>query len=105
MALITPTDMLILQQWSFISAYQKNRQALRDVGITVCKNLASLGVAANGPSDIERPLAVALLASAVFQSLCLSKMHASPVLHHTFALAMARYMLDNDWAVLNLFRP
>jgi hypothetical protein len=105
MALATSQDIALLQRWSFISAYQKDRQALRGVGVTVCKNLTSIGVAPNGLSDIERPLAMALFGSAVFQSLCLNKMYASPALHYTFALAMARYILDSDWAVLGLFTP
>jgi hypothetical protein len=105
MALATSQDIDLLRRWSFISAYQKNKPALRAVCVMVFKNLTSIGVTPNGPSDMERPLTVALLGSAVFKSLCLSKMHANPILHPTFAVAMARYMLDNDWAVLSLFTP
>lgn len=105
MALATSQDIALLSRWSFISAYQKNRQALRAVGVMVCKGLTAAGGTLGGPTNVEQPLAVALLGSAVFQSLCLSKRHASPALHYTFALALARYMLDNDWGVLSLFTP
>jgi hypothetical protein len=55
----------------------------------------------DNPAHLEQPFATALQATNIFQRLCSTKPYASPELYPVFALALSRYILDNDWSVIS----
>jgi hypothetical protein len=101
MALTTPQDRATLRSWNFLKDYRKNRTALVDVAKIVYACLSRhAGSPPNGPNAMESALIAALYAAKVFQGLCKSKQHANPALYFCFAEALARWVLDNDWAAI-----
>lgn len=97
MALLTSQDLAILSTWSFLRDYARNRDAFLEVGRMAYRILDSLVGPPHNPSDMELALTQGLWATRIFQILCQSKAHATFPLHSVFALALARYMLDNEW--------
>jgi hypothetical protein len=52
------------------------------------------------PAVLERPLQSTLQVESLFKAICAAKRHATPNMHAVFALALSRYMLDNEWVTL-----
>jgi hypothetical protein len=98
MGLTTAQDLAILNSWSLLRSYQRNRVALIAVGKAIYQAITIHG-AGTPPSaiNLEQPFTAALRVDNVFKAICTSKGHANPSLHVVFALAMARYILDLEW--------
>jgi hypothetical protein len=76
----------------------RNKQRFVGVGKIVYQALLTYGQSTPGQVDVEKPLGVALQSAAVFKVVCAAKRHANPVFYPTFASALARYIIDNDWS-------
>lgn len=101
MALTTATDLATLSSWNLFRDYQRNKAAFVAVGRVVYRTLVTYGgVPPRGPIDLEQPLAAALRVTLIFKMVCAAKPHARPSLYVVFSLALARYILDNEWAVV-----
>jgi hypothetical protein len=98
MALTTATDLVTLSSRSFLTDYANNKQAFVGVGKIVYQALQTHGGSAPGQTNLEQPLGVALQSATVFKTVCHAKPHASQVFYPTYAFALARYMIDNDWS-------
>jgi hypothetical protein len=97
MALLTPLDSKTLQNWGLDKDYRYSRLALIQVARIVYQAiLGSLNVHPT-PFDCEGGLARALIISTEFNRILNRQWHAPPILWPTFAIAMARLLLDNDW--------
>ena len=97
MAFTTATDLQTLKSRSFLTDYMKNRTKFIEVGKIVYQALLNHGGTVPAEADMERPLAVALQSTTLFNTLCAAKPHANPVFYPTFAYALARYILDDSW--------
>jgi hypothetical protein len=100
--MISAQDLAILQSWSFLADYTRNRARARDACLDVAKAVyQALRTHNQGapivPNGFVRPLAAALRANVSFQAMCQARGHASPSLHPVFALAMAQYIVDFEW--------
>jgi hypothetical protein len=103
MPLTTAQDLLILHRWSWLRAYARNKQDFIEIGNIVFQAItATPGNPPPGPSDLEHALAVALQSTGIFKKLCVVRLrsYARSGLYPHFALGLARYMLDNDWAAV-----
>lgn len=98
MALTTAADLVTLSSRSFLTDYTANKTEFVEVGKIVYQALSTHGGNAPVPVAMETPLAVALQCMTLFRALCTAKLHANPVHYPTFATALVRYMLDNDWS-------
>lgn len=98
MPLTTPQDLATLNGWSLLTAYTNNKTLFVEVGKIVYRALGSTGTPPNGPSDVEMPLTLALRVTNIFKKICAAKLHANFSLYPTFALSLARYILDTEWA-------
>jgi hypothetical protein len=99
-ALLTSQDLAVLNGWDLLRAYKNNRAAFLSVGKLAYQGLVGVGMGLPppGPREVEPLLTTALQTARFFKAICYSRKYASPSLHPTFALALARYMLDNEWA-------
>jgi hypothetical protein len=98
MGLTTAQDLATLHSWSLFRSYRRNKMALLAVGKVTYQILKTHdGGSPPSATDMERPFAAALQVDNVFKAICGSKGHANPSLHASFALAMARYILDVEW--------
>ena len=88
-------DRAILESWSIVRDYARNRDQLLTLGRAVYRTLQFFGEIA--PRDVEPFLIDALLRAGVFKAVCASKRHANPALYPAFAAALARYMLQYEW--------
>lgn len=99
MALTTAQDLLTLSSWNWLRDYSKNRQAFIDIGKIVYQSLTAYSPSyPSGPNVLEPPLTAALRVANIFRILCQSRPFARPSLYPCFASALARYILDNEWA-------
>ena len=100
MALTTAADLRTLSSHSFILAYQANSQKFIDLGKVVYQTLSTHGGHVPTQAAMEAPLALALQGATFFQKLCASRHFALPKFYLTYASALARYTLDNEWGVI-----
>ena len=98
MALTTATDLITLNSRSFLTDYTNNKQQFVGVGKIVYQALQTHGGSAPAQTNLEQPLGVALQSATVFKTVCAAKPHANPVFYSTYAFALARYMIDNNWS-------
>ncbi len=98
MVLLTAAQRNTLGSWSFLTDRKNHRAELVDVARIVYKTLAGAGGKAPTSAECETPLKTALLAVGVFAKILQSKQYAQPALHDPFAEAMARLLLDDEWA-------
>jgi hypothetical protein len=98
MPLSSPQDVAMLVSWNLMSDLRRNKRSLVGVGKILYQGLTIFAPGRSlNPSDLEGPLAMALLSADVFKLICASKAHAPPAFHPTFAGAYARFLLDNEW--------
>jgi hypothetical protein len=96
--LTTALDLATLSSLNWLIDYANNKTAFNAVGKVVYQVLMShSGSAPTGPHMLEQPLMVALQVNNTFKAVCASKAHINPIMYPTFALALARYILDNEW--------
>ena len=107
MALCTAYDIAVLTTWNVLRDYNRNRAAFIAIGkASYWTLLRHGGPTVAVPSTLERPLQAALEAASLFKTICATKWHAAPNptlpsnLHAAWSLALARYILDNEWARL-----
>ena len=103
MALTTAVDLNTLRTRSFLTDYVANQAAFVEVGKIVYQALSDYEGSAPEAVYMKDSLAVALQCTTLFKTLCAAKLHANPIFYPTFAVALARYMLDNDWG--NVISP
>lgn len=97
MALLTPIDRQSLQSWSFLADYQRRRGDLINIARAVYSAINFLLGSPPQPSDCADALTSALFATKPFADFLQRRNHAHPNLHWTFAVQMARLVLDSDW--------
>lgn len=98
MALTTANDLAMLTGWNLLTNYRKNKQSFVNVGKIVYQALNAYSAnPPSGPNDVELPLTKALQSANVFKTVCAAKHHARSSYYPTFASALARHMLDNEW--------
>jgi hypothetical protein len=97
---VAEADTQLLERWSLLKGYQNNWRSLISVAKAVYSAISKLSESPPRPDGLVLPVAIALLRSTVFKELCLSREYADESLHFTFALAMAKHILDRDWLVL-----
>lgn len=97
MALTTPTDLITLSSRNFLVDYAANRLDFVAAGKIVYQNLLTHGGIAPAPADVENPLGVFIQGLAVFNVICAAKQYLNPAFYPTFAFALARYIIDNEW--------
>jgi hypothetical protein len=101
MALCTPNDEPTLRSWNVLQDYNSNRVAFIGFGKACYQALLAHGGATVAvPSALERPLQATLEVQTLFKAICAAKGHATPNMTQVWALALSRYMLDNEWAIL-----
>jgi hypothetical protein len=101
MALCTPNDEPTLRTWNVLRDYNRNRVAFIAFGKACYRALLNHGGATVAvPSALERPLQATLEVQTLFKAICATKRHATPNMNQVWALALSRYMLDNEWTTL-----
>jgi len=98
MGLTTAQDLAVLDDWGLIRDYHTNKVALLSVGQAVFQAFSALGAPPQSAAEMEQPLTATLRGNTVFQAICTSKGHANPALYEVFARALARYIIDFEWA-------
>ena len=98
-AFTTALDLATLNHWQLLPRYTRNKTEFVAVGKIVYQALTAYGGPPSGPIDLEQSLALALQVSNVFKNACPN--HVPPILYPVFALALARYILDNEWIAVS----
>lgn len=100
MALLTPANDQTLRSWSIHNSYSNHRPKLIDVAQIVYQALNI--VPGNPPQEqqCEAGLKNALLVSGIFGKIIRKHglLFVRRTYYETIALALARYLLDNEWA-------
>jgi hypothetical protein len=103
MALTTTADLGLLTIWGWLRAYHRNRSEFIEIAKIVFRTMNAMsGNPPQLPIDVEPMLADALLCTTLFKKLCVVRRRsfADSRLYPDFALALSRYILDNDWAAI-----
>jgi hypothetical protein len=102
MPLGNATERRTLERWSILKAYERNRRDLVQAARLAYVVLAAYGGSPPpDPRSMQQAVVAALLATPVFTEICVSREHARPVLYPTFALFLARHILDTEWPVVS----
>jgi hypothetical protein len=102
MPLTTALELATLSSWNWLRDYRgRNKTVFIEAAKIVYQSLALYsGGPPSGPDALEQSLVAALMVLNVFKILCQRKRHANPFLYPVFALALAHYILDNEWQTI-----
>lgn len=106
MALTTAEDAQVLQGWSWLTFYQRNRSTLVAIAKGVYERYSGLASQSAPvpivPAHIEQHLIAVLQQRPIFQRACASgaRAYVQQDIHPLFAQALVRYILDQDWTFI-----
>lgn len=91
------SDTLKLQDWSFLKDYMKRRAELLVLARAAYECTEYLQGGVPMPDDCERIYALMLIGSDLFKGMVARKRHLQPSFYEAMCLALARYVLHNNW--------
>jgi hypothetical protein len=95
-------DILKLGDWSFLDDYGRRREDLLELARAAYDATEFLQGYDPTPDDCEKLYMALLIGSEIFRAMLARKRHLQPSFYEAMCLALARYVLHTDWALICL---
>lgn len=95
-------DVLKLETWSFLKDYRRRQAELRVLARAAFEFTQRLLGHAPSPDDCEELCSTLLIGSDVFRGMLARKRHLPPSFYKAMSVALAKYVIHTDWAVISI---